>query len=130
MIILAGIQLNAEPNSDMLWQERYSFQKVAQAMERTLGGRLIVFSGGLIEGMPITLQSEESYGWMKRSVLDQIIELSETVSGEYTLSYGGRLYNIMFRHADAPAIDMQPLNPRQTPDADDFFIGQIKLITV
>jgi hypothetical protein len=36
----------------------------------------------------------------------------------------------MFRHQDAPAVDLRPLVDWNDSDPDDPFVGQIKLMTV
>jgi hypothetical protein len=125
-IVFNGISLN--PN--MVWLERHQSRTVAQSIRRTLGARPVIFVGQLLKGVPITLEAAETYGWLKKAVVDELLVLADDPTGTYTLSFGGENILVMFRHVDEPAVEMRPFVPRVLHESGDYFIGQIKLITV
>ena len=50
--------------------------------------------------------------------------------GLYTLNLRGQTWQVMFRHHDAPAFEAKPLVPVANPQAGDFYLATIKLMTV
>lgn len=126
MISLNGIVLN----HSMQWLERYQSAKVGQETRRTLAGRIAVLSAPQIEGRYITLQATEESGWLTKSVVDSLIALADVPGAVYPLIFDTETYAVMFRHNDAPAVDMVPLIYRHAAQGTDYLIGQIKLITV
>lgn len=125
-ISLDGIELNHQ----MRWVERDQSQKVAQSSYRTIGGGLIVFSGPLTAGARITLTATEETGWLQKSVVDQIKALADVPGATYVLQFHNDSYNVVFRHEESPAVDLNPLVYRINQGADDYYTGTIKLLTV
>lgn len=125
-ITLDGITLN----TSMVWVERYQSKKVVQNVRDTLGGVPVVFVGTKDAGFPITLRAGDDYGWLTRSVVNQIMARADEAGAVYVLSFNDVEYSVIFRHNDAPAVDMQPMIPRTGDSDDDYFIGDIKLLTV
>ena len=127
----ATITFNGVPlNPNMVWQERFQSRTVAQSIRRTLGARPVIFVGQLLKGVPITLEAAKTYGWLAKDVVDQLLEMADNPAGVYTLNFGGQDITVMFRHVDEPAVEMEPFVPRVMHEPGDYFIGQIKLITV
>lgn len=126
MITLGGVTLD----DNMEFLERYKSQGLAMSVRRTLGGKPILYLGQLTSGFPITLESTESSGWMTKAVIVQLIALADVVGAVYELVHNGVSRQVVFDASDGPAVDMRPLIAR-TADADgDYFVGQIKLLTV
>ena len=125
-ITLGGITLN--PN--MVWAERYGHAPVAQEVQYTLGGTPIVYSRGLKAGVPITLLALQDQGWLEKTVVDAVQSSANTPGAQYTLVIGAESFTVVFRHQDAPAVEMSPLITRAVPLAGDYFVGQIKLMTI
>jgi hypothetical protein len=111
--------------SDMQWLEQFAPTQAEQTMQRTLAGKAVVYAGALAGGLPITLQATESMGWLDRSVVDQIVDLAAVPAANYALEINGVTYNVVFRHMDAPAVDLKPLWPHS-----DWLIGELKFLTV
>jgi hypothetical protein len=126
MISLGGIELN----ENMVWTERFAFQNIAQTLKRTLGGNPVVFSSKLQLGTPITLEATVDYGWLEKSVVDQLLVLASTPGSVYPLVFGADTFNVGFRHHEPPAIQMNPFTPRVTHSDSDLFFGYIRLITL
>lgn len=129
MITLGGVVLS-DNGSDMIWNERYAHQQADQAMERTLSGRAVIYTGPISGGIPITLEATENVGWVTRDVAQQVMALAATPNAQYILEFDGVDYTVMFRHLDAPAVDLKPQWPRVADESSDYLVGQIKLITV
>jgi hypothetical protein len=129
-IVLGGITLSR----DLIWVEQFQSFGVAQSVRRTLGGVPIIFSGTLTKGVPITLQAGSPngslIGVMKKSVVDSVMVLAATAGAIYTLTINGTSFDVIFRHEDGNAVDMQPLLAQTSYDADDLMHGTIKLLTV
>lgn len=125
-IVLGGVTLSPS----MLWGDREEYTKVAQTTQRTLGGGLVVYHQGLDAGRPITLSALEDTGWITGAMLAAVQEMAATPGGVYTLNFHGFVSQVMFRHHEPPAVSFTPLQPKASPQSGDFYIGQIKLMTV
>jgi len=125
-IILGGLTLS----STLVWAERYNSYKVTQSVKRTLGGNQVVFTNALHKGQLITLQATEEYGWLDKTMVDGLTAMADSAGGSYLLEFGAEEITVMFRHHDAPALDLTPLIPRIDVDTSDYFIGSIKLFSV
>jgi len=126
MIQFNGVTLNPS----LQWTDRFQFTGVAQAVNRTLGGKLVVFSSPLIAGRPITLVAEADTGWLTKAMVDAIVAAAATPGAQYTVSIHGEDFNVIFRHEDNPAIDFIPIQPKSNPLPGDWYTGTIKLLTV
>lgn len=125
-IALDGITLD----DSMIWAERHTTQNVAQSLRRTLAGSAVVYVGALGAGVPITLQASSNQGWLRKSQADAVLARAAVPGGVYTLEYGSETFSVMFRHHEPPAVNLTPLLARQAHDAEDYFTGEIKLVTV
>lgn len=127
-IVLGGVTLHP----DMIWRERFTDQKVAQSAKRTLGGALVVFAGSLHNGAPITLATAESTGYPTRAMVDAVRALAEVAGAQYTLSFHGTDYSVIFRpdESGGNAVVMEPLKKTNRPEAGDWMRGEIRLLTV
>lgn len=121
-LVLNGISLN----TNMRWDERTNSQNTVSEVKYTLGGRLIQ-RGGQKRNQDCTLIADQDAGWLKKSVVDQLIALATDFNGVYTLDVNGETHQVMFRHEESPVVEMQPITSRINPDADDYYIGKIKL---
>jgi len=126
MSTLAGVTLP----SGIMWSDRGEYSPVVQSTRRTLSGKLVVYPGALVKGMPITLESLRDQGWMQYTDVLQVKSLADSVGGEYDLTLNGELMRVMFRHQEAPAFEYKPLISRAQPLPDDWFLVTIKLMTV
>ena len=126
MIILDGISLPV----DLLWSDEWAASTVAQTVRRTLDGGLVVFYGELRAGLPITLESQPDAGWLTRTQVEAIALRAASPGGLYMLNLRGQTWQVMFRHQDAPAFEARPLVSVANPQAGDFYLATIKLMTV
>ena len=126
MITLDGIALPA----GLLWSDEFAVTRVAQTVRRTLDGSVVVFYGELRAGLPITLESEPDAGWLTRTQIEALALRASSPGGIYPLVLRGQTWTVMFRHQDAPAFEAKPLVSVANPQAGDFYIATLKLMTV
>ena len=126
MIRLDGLLL---PDG-LVWTDEFATQQVSQTVRRTLDGSVVVFYGELRAGLPITLESEPDAGWLTRAQIEALALRASSPGGVYTLSLRDQTWTVMFRHQDAPAFEAKPLVSVANPQAGDFYIATLKLMTV
>lgn len=128
MILLDGVELN--PN--LTWSERFISQGITQVARFTLGGRLVVNASPLLGGTLITLVASEDSGWLSKPQFEFLRGLSTQPGRVMSLSFHGDFTNkqVIFRHHENPALDIRPLTPKWEPEAGDYFIGTIKLMSI
>lgn len=115
---------------DMQWSDEFDWTTTAQSTPvRSLSGALIVQQGTKTAGRPITLTGD--WVWHKRSDLETLQTWSNVVALEMTLAhYDGRTFNVMFRFADSPLSDAQPVT-YITPESDASpYFATINLMTI
>lgn len=128
MILLNGIILNPS----MQWTERFASHGVAQVARPTLGGRNVINAAPLSGGRNITLTATEDTGWLSHDMVRALLAAAQIPGNLMYLTFHDELDSVLvtFRHHDAPALDINPLNPKAIPDAETVFIGSIKLVTI
>ncbi len=126
MLNLDGIALP----TGLVWLDEFTIEPVAQNVRRTLDGGLVVFYAGLRSGMSITLQSETDAGWLTRAQVEALAVRAVSPGGVYPLLIRDQSYQVMFRHHDPPAFEAKPLIARLNPDASDYYLATLKLMTV
>lgn len=126
-----AITLNGTTLSGSLqWTNRRSYAPVAQEVLTTLGGNPVIYSKALQGNRPIALVATEDTGWLTHDMVTAIEAMASVPGAVYTLDFHGEVFSVVFAHHDSPVIDLQPLQPKAVPEADDYYIGTIKLITV
>lgn len=120
-----------ELNPHMVWVERFTSEPyVDQETLTTLGGRLAVFSGKLLNSRFITLESRQNQGWLEESVVEQCYEMALEPSNTYSLTIGAEQFTVRFRHFDPPAFQAAQLNQIGALAPAGYYTATIKLFTV
>jgi len=125
-ISLGGTTLN--PN--MVWTDRMNYSPVVQDVQVTLGGTPIVYAQSKEGGQPITLTAYADQGWLTKSMVDAVQTYAQQAGLVLALVIGSESFDVMFRHHEPPAVNFQPLIPRAVPLPEDYFVGEIKLMTI
>lgn len=125
-IILGTTTLN--PN--MVWVERFSYSQVIQEVQTTLDGSPVVYTRNRQNGMPITLLAMDDQGWLTKDMADAVQLVAQTAGAILTLTLGAETFTVIFRHHEAPAVSLRPLLIRAVPLPEDYFVGEIKLMTI
>lgn len=126
MVTLGGIQLD----SNILWQDQYTWSPVVQEVDVTLGGNPVTFSRSVNASRPITLEATRTQGWLTKAQVDSLRALADVAGATYTLVIEAQNFIVQFRHEEAPALDFRPLIPRLNIDDQDYMVGVIKLMEV
>jgi hypothetical protein len=107
---------------DLFWSDE-SWLPVEQSATRTIKGALVVSVAARVGGRPITLQPEDdTSAWMSRTTLEQLREWGAIPGQQMTLSMGGVVRTVIFRHDDSnPAVEATPVVFFSTPAPDDKF---------
>lgn len=125
MTTLGGIELP----EDMEWTNRYQYTSIVQDRTFALSGTQHINESQQLGGRPITLESEENAGLMTKSVLDQLLALTETPGQELVLNYYGQTFNVVLDR-DKGGIEAKPLWRFVDPISTDDYIVKIHLIEV
>jgi len=126
VITLGGVSLNPS----MVWADRYAVQLIAQEQKRTLGGSQHLSYQRLTGGREITLVSSDEYGWLTKTQMQAVVDMASDPSGVYTLVFGSESFQVAFAHHKPPAVAFSALVPRVQDEPGDWYIGQIKLVTL
>lgn len=117
--------------SSIVWVDKFDYAPIAQRVDRTLGGKLVVYRAQLVAGRPITLESLEDQGCVTLEIVEQLQALSESFGAVYTLQIGAESFQVAFRHEEPPAFSATPAAiSRSVPLSGDLFRVSIKLHTV
>lgn len=133
-ILTAGAAV-VELQEDMQWVDEYEPWKVAQTIEKSLSGALIIHESAQLAGRPITLASGPDSGWVQRSVLETLRTLEATANAaNMTLQVpaypsGYRNFTVRFRR-DTPAISAAPVKAKLPPAPTDYYTLTLRLLEV
>lgn len=130
MPTLSDASLTIDLPDALLWTDQHDWSPVVQAVSTSLTGATLIDVGVHQAGRPITLTGSENHAWLHYSVLNHLKSFAGTPLKTMTLLLQGMSFQVIFRHHDAPALEMHPLIDFSAPDADDWFYGTIKLMTV
>lgn len=125
-VSLAGIDLN----KNIEWTDRYSWSPVAMQSRRLLGGGQVNYLQQLSKGRPITLSASNSRGWLTKTEVEALFAAAASVGATYSFTFFGESFSVAFNFSQGQAVQMSPLQSKQEPDAEDFFVGTIRLLTV
>ena len=114
---------------DLYWADESTWQPVAQAVERTITGALVVQVHARTGGRPITLEPPGDDGaWMTRADLDALLAWAAVPGREMTLTLRGVDHQVVWRHQDAPAIQARPVVPFSDVAPGDFYVVTLKFM--
>lgn len=93
MISLDALNLT----SDLLWTDEYNWSPVSQNIEILLTGTLFIEEDVQQTGRPITLVGGDTFGYVKKSVVDALKVMADTPDTVYTLTLNnGTTYPVKF----------------------------------
>lgn len=121
----------ASLSADLLWQDEFEWHPVAQTVERSLTGALLVDVQQMTGGRPITLRgADEKAAWTARSSVVLLQGWAATAGQVMTLTLRGSTYQVMWRHHDAPALEATPVTDYSDVVPDDWYRVNLKLMVV
>ena len=115
--------------SGMLWVDEFDWSAVARSTERSITGALIVDEAQMHAGRPITLQGEESQGWIRRATLLALREMAEQLGQSFALELAdGRTFQVQF--AGEQPLTAVPIGRPELPALTNPYVATLRLITV
>jgi len=124
-ITLDGIALDQE----LIWSDEFDWMSPQQGVTRTLGGRVILQQRTLYHGQPITLQGDNTTGFIVRSDLLLLNTLANQRKIMTLTLNDGSTYQVVFRYSEK-SIEATPFEDFSDPGPDDLYRIVIRLMTV
>ena len=114
----------------MMWVDEFNWSKTVNSKEYSLNGSLIVETGIRSFGRPITLQSDENSGWVKRSSVGKLQEWADKmVELEFT-----DILNVsrkcVFDNSNDEAVNFQPVSGFTDGLQGEWYIGSVKMFEI
>jgi hypothetical protein len=113
----------------MVWVDELDWVPVETSTEYSITGALLVQSSERLSGRPITLQGEESAGWIRRDVLLSIRAAASVPGDVLALTLAdGRTFSVMF--APGNPITARPIARPELPPNTHPYVATVRLIEV
>lgn len=113
----------------MIWVDEFAWSAVARNVERSITGALIIDAAPLIAGRPITLQGDESQGWIRRTALLALQALADAPDQAYALQLAdGRTFSVQF--ATGEPLSAKPIARPELPADAHPYVATLRLIIV
>ena len=130
-ILLAVGLLSVTLPPDLEWADEDQWSPVQQKVERTLTGALIVDTGALLSGRPISLRPvDQSAAWMTRTTLAQLQAWASVPGQQMTLTLRGVARAVVWRHQDPPALKAEPVVQYADVVSGDFYLAYLNLMEI
>lgn len=118
---------------ELFWQDEFDWCRVKSSHARGLTGSLIVAQSIAKGGRPMTLSVKDDMNWVKRSVVESLLDLANSASTklEVTLSYPAstRTFTAIFNRESNP-IEAKPVKEYESPNPDDDFRLTLHLLEI
>lgn len=116
---------------DLLWTNEFDWNPVEQSLDRSLTGGLLIQEQSKSYGRPIELSGGEDAAWVSRSVVVNLLALSQTANKIMTLTLPDlRQYSVIFDRSEGSPIEAQQILPYAYPGDDYQYSLVIRLLTV
>ena len=116
---------------DLAWGDEFDWHPVRQSVEPTITGALIVQSGVLQAGRPLTLRSSDGQSaWVPRTSVAQLQIWAAQPGLEMTLTLRGVLRTVLWRHDEPPALTAEPVVDFSDPADEDPYLVILKLMQI
>jgi hypothetical protein len=114
---------------DLIWNDEFDWSPIQQTKAYTLTGALVLESGKMLAGRPITLAGDQNSAWASRETVKALYALLDT-NPTLTLTLNdARTFSVKFNHESQP-IQARPLIDFNNLADSDFYTLTLKLITV
>lgn len=115
--------------SGMVWVDEFDWRPVAASFEYGVTGAAMIDVMERESGRPITLQSGDDRGWVKRSVLETLHGLAADPDAVFALALAdGRIFDVMF--APDNAVAARQVSVRELPTDDWPYVVTLRLIEI
>lgn len=121
---------------DMLWTDEFRWSPVAQQVDVTTGGSMLVEESAQLAGRPITLVANRGddggYVWLERSTLVALQALCNAPLDDAILLtlHDGRTFNVRFRYGDGAPVEADPVQQIAPYIDSDAYTLTLRLMQV
>lgn len=121
--------VSLDPDMGWRWVDEFGWNPVRQSLTRSIGGAAVVQTSVQVGGRPITLAAGESdKAWLTGADV-AVLRTWAAVPGKIlNLALRGKLYRVIWRHHDEPALDVAPVVDYDDWQNDDYFTATLKLM--
>ena len=124
---LDGIELP----DDLLWVDEFDWNPVAQDIERSLTGALMVQEQAKLYGRPITLTGGDEAGWVTRATVLELMALAEVPSKIMKLTFvDGRVFLVRFNYQTNGVVSSYQIIKSAAPALNDLYMITVKLMSL
>ena len=122
---------------DLQWTDELTWNKVEQSVGYSLTGSLLIEEGVKQKGRYITLAGMDNMAWITREQGIVLMAMADSAGLIMTLEFVNRFspfdvlfsYAVMFRHFEAPAVDIRRIQHWDQYEAGAYYIvNSIKLM--
>lgn len=122
---------------DLQWADELTWNAVAQSVEYSLTGALLIQEGVKQKGRHITLVGLDNMAWITRGVGITLLSMMNSPGLVMKLDFLSSVtpypvlfsYNVMFRHFEAPAVDIKRIQHWDQYETGAYYIvNSIKLM--
>ncbi len=114
---------------DLEWSDEYAWLPVEQSIDYSVTGALIVDVGTKQAGRLITLRGDDKTAWLTRTEVDALRAWAAVPGQGLTLTLAdARVFEVAFRHHDAPALDATPVLFTAPMSAGDWYFVTLKFL--
>ncbi len=122
--------ITVELPNDLEWVDEFDWNPVAQAIDYTLTGTLLIDEGTRQAGRFITLEGKEDMGWVTRQVVIALQGRRDISGREFTLTLpDARSFQVMFRQSDTPVQAAAVLPWKQSAN-EDWYTLSLKFMEI
>ncbi len=116
---------------DLLWINEFDWNPVAQNTDRSLTGGLLVQEQSKNYGRSIELSGGEEAAWVSRTVVMNLLALSQIANKVMTLTLPDlRQYTVIFDRSTGSPIEARQILPYAYPGDDYYYSLRIRLLTI
>lgn len=118
--------------ADLYWSDETTWHPVAQTVQRSVTGALIVSHQARTGGRSITLEPPiaESAAWMPRSVVDQLKAWADAPGQQMTLTLRGVARTVLWRHQDGEVMSARPVLHYSDVQLEDAYTATLKFMEI
>lgn len=119
---------------DVEWVDEFKWSPVAQQVEVTCGGALIIEESAQLKGRPITLRGafdgRAGFALPTRAVIKALYALASTPRSAplQLLLEDGRTFNVRFRYTDGAPLEAEPLRHIAPHIDTDYYAFTLRLM--
>ncbi|WOG29893.1 hypothetical protein [Endozoicomonas sp. 8E] len=116
---------------DLLWINEFDWNPVEQSQDRSLTGGLLIQEQSKSYGRSIELNGGEDAAWVSRSVVVNLLALSQIANKVMTLTLPDlRQYSVIFDRSSGAPVEARQVLPYAYPGDNYQYSLIVRLLTV